>query len=101
MIDFDTVKGKDIALVVWNTEKEDDARVFIGEIIQKDNKFYFINESQKWNLTLSRELFNRLKKVPDELKETLLYADFSFSVSLGNLLDSSTEGYQPTDIKWD
>jgi len=101
MIDFDTVKGKDIALVVSNTEKENDVRVFLGEIIQKDNKFYFINESQKWNLTLSREWFNRLKKIPDDLKETLLYADFSFSLSLANLLDSSTEGYQPIGIKWD
>lgn len=99
MIDHKLLTGKKIALIIWNTEDEVDVRVFPGEIIQKGS-FHFINVSEKWNITLTDEMLSRINKVSDELKEMLFNAEFAISLSLASLPDNSSEGFDPTGMKW-
>ena len=37
------LQDKQIALLIWNTEKEDDAHIYIGKIAQIETGYYFVN----------------------------------------------------------
>ena len=101
MIDFKLLKGKSISLLIWNTEVENDVRVCVGEIIQIDDEYQFFSKDKKWNITLSPEMLERLKEVPNELKKTLLYSDFGISLSLGSLPDvRNSDNYKSTGLFW-
>lgn len=100
MIDDDAIPGKRISLLIWNTEKEDDVRVLAGEIIKREAVYYFVNETEGWRVTLTEEMLGRLREVPENLKKTMLYADFAISVSMGSLPEDGREGFDNTGIKW-
>ncbi len=100
MTDDIAILGKRIALLIWNTEQEDDVRVFAGEIIKEDPVYYFINQPEQWKLRLTAELLGRLKAVPEDQKDILLDADFVISVSMGSMPGEGNEGYDNTGIKW-
>ena len=100
MIDCNLIHGKSISLVIWNSEVKNDVRIYKGEIIQKENTFYFINQNEQWQVTLTYDMLGRLKEVPENLKDMLLSADFSLSLSIGGLPDNSNEGFEPTGLKW-
>jgi hypothetical protein len=92
--------NKKIALVVWNSEKENDAHVYLGAIIQRDNTFYFVNEEKKWKLRLDDNKLNDLKEVNDEVKEILLNAELFLTLTIAELPGTADEGYSPTGMKW-
>jgi hypothetical protein len=94
------LKDKKIALLIWNTEKEDDAHVYIGQIIQEEAESYFLNASMGWKLNLDPEQISRLTPVTNEMKEILLHSDYFISLSMGVLPDDNNEGYIPTGLKW-
>jgi len=100
MIEYDFLKDKKVALLVWNTEKENDVHVYLGEIIKKEDDFYFVNAQEKWNFYLDLDKLERIKKVEDDVKEILLNADFGLSVSIASLPDKLGEDFVPTGMKW-
>ena len=100
MADYSLFKNKSTALLVWNTEKEDDAHVYLGEIVQKDEDFYFVNEPQKWSLCLDKDKLDELKEVTEEMKEMLFNADFCLTLTIVSLPDTSKKDYSPTGMKW-
>jgi len=100
MIDLNLVEGKSVSLLIWNTEKENDVQICLGEIIHKNDDFYFINKAEDYNVTLTPEMLARLREVPSELKQTLRNSDFSISLSLGNLPGELNSDYKSTGIKW-
>ena len=97
---FDFLKDKNIALVVWNTQKDNDAHVYLGKIAGIDGDYRFVNESKKWNVSLTNEHLQQLRQVPQDLREALLNADLYFSLSIENIPGNSTEGFIPTEMKW-
>jgi hypothetical protein len=100
MLSFEKIKEKNIALVVWNAEKDDDAHVYLGKIVHSENVYSFRNESRKWNLPLNEQDLDKLKQVPQDLKISLLNADFYFSMSIGSIPDNSKEKFIPTGMQW-
>ena len=100
MSDLELLKGKSVSLLIWNTEKENDVQICLGEIIQKDDGFHFINKAEDYHVTLTPEMLTRLREVPTELKQTLRNSDFSISLSLGNLPGQLNNDYKSTGIKW-
>ncbi len=101
MIEDNAILGKRISLLIWNTEKENDVRVFAGEIIRPSAEYYFVNHGEGWKVTLTSEMLGRLKEVPENLKTVMLNADFAFSVSMGSLPEEGNEGFDKTGIKWE
>jgi hypothetical protein len=95
------LKDKDVALIIWNTEKEDDVHVYLGKIILEEDTFYFINEHRKWKVSLNSEQLERLKLVPEDLKQILLQANYSLSVTIADLPDDNSDGLIYTGINWD
>jgi hypothetical protein len=99
-MDYKQLKTKSIALLIWNTEKENDAHVYIGEIIKEEACFHFINKSKGWRVSLDDEKMERLKEVTEDMKEIFLGADYFISLSIAALPNDDNQGFIPTGIKW-
>lgn len=97
MIDY---LNKKIALIIWNTEKEDDAHVYVGIIENVDGNLFFRNKAKGWNISLDEEKLDRLKPVTKDLKETLLGADLFFSFSMSGIPEDTSDNFTFTGIKW-
>ena len=100
MIDYNYLKGKKIALIIWNIEDENDVRVFLGEITEKNNAVHFINPLKGWDVALDSDKLSEIKQVSEDMKGILLDADYCLSVTLGTLPNDSTEDFLPTGLKW-
>ncbi|MGI8950251.1 MAG: hypothetical protein ACR2FN_01570 [Chitinophagaceae bacterium] len=100
MIEYNIIKDKTIALLIWNTEKENDAHVYLGKIISINNAYHFINEEKKWDISFDSEQYGRLQIVLEDLKGILLNADFYISLLMGGLADDSNEDFIFTGINW-
>ena len=98
--DYSSVRNKQIALLVWNTEKEYDAHVYLGKIVKTSDGFHFKNKSKKWDVLVEPEQLHRLKEVTDDLKEILLKADLYFSFSIAGLPEDSNNDFVLTGMKW-
>lgn len=94
------LKDVAITLIVWNTAKENDVRVYLGKIQIEYGKHYFVNEEKNWRVSLDEEQLSRLKPVSNELKQTLLNADYALSMNMGELPESDSSEYKATGIKW-
>lgn len=99
-MDFPQIVGKSIALVVWNTEKDDDVRVFLGEIIEKGKEYFFVNNQENWNLLLDASKFSEIRVVREDLKEMLLGAELYLNLSIANLPDENNDGFSKTGMNW-
>ena len=55
-MNYDFLAGKSFALVIWNTEKENDVRVCRGEVIEREDGFYFVNEEEKWRFHINARI---------------------------------------------
>jgi hypothetical protein len=100
MVNLVDLIGKAIALVVWNTEKEDDVHVYLGKLQMERDEYYFLNEEKGWQLSLSEEQLSDIHTVPGELKTTLLNADYALSMAMSDLPESDSEDFKPTGMKW-
>lgn len=94
------LQDKQIALLIWNTEKEDDAHIYIGKIAQIETGYYFVNESKGWNLELDNEQLSRATPVSEDMKDIFLNADYFISLSMRLIGDENTDDYIPTGLKW-
>jgi len=100
MADYSSIKNKSIALLMWNSEKENDAHVYLGEIIQKGQDFYFVNELQKWSLLLDINKLDELREVTPDLKDILSNADLCLQVTIATIPNGSQDEFSPTGMKW-
>ncbi len=101
MENYDFLIGKKISVIIWNTDDENDVRVFLGEIVKDNTEYKFVNKVNNWNIPLSRENLVTIKEVHPDTKEILLGADYSISLTLGNLPNDSSEGLFRTGISWE
>lgn len=100
MADYSIINNKSIALVVWNTENENDAHIYLGEIVQKGEDYYFVNEPQKWDFRLDKDKLDELSVVTEDMKEMLLNADLCLQLTIASIPDGSQKGFSPTGMKW-
>lgn len=100
MFNYNTIKNKKIALLILNAQKENDAHVYLGEIKRKEGGYYFVNKEKGWLIPLEDEWLSRLKIVKEDLKPTLLGADYVFSLLMGDLPDDGEGNTVKTGINW-
>jgi hypothetical protein len=55
------IEGKSIAMIVWNTEKEDDVHVYLGKLKNIDGKYVFINKEKGWKISFDEEQLSHLQ----------------------------------------
>lgn len=93
------LKDKLIALVVWNVDKEDDVHVYVGTLISQGTDYIFKNEKKGWTVPIQADKVDSIKKVNDDLKETLLNADYFINLTISDMVDNDGE-FIPTGMKW-
>ncbi len=101
MENYNFLIGKKISVIIWNADDENHVRAFLGEIIRDNTEYKFINKEKNWNIPLSLDNLETIKEVHPDIKEILLGADYSISLTLGNLADDSSEGLFKTGITWE
>jgi hypothetical protein len=94
------LEGKSLSLIVWNIQKDDDVNVYLGRFQMANGEIYFVNKEKGWRVSLDEEQLNRLKPVSDDLKETLLGADYALSMSMDDLPEMGTEEFKATGMNW-
>jgi len=100
-MNLEATEGKSIAMIVWNTEKEDDVHVYLGKLQNTNGEYVFINAEKGWRVSLDEEQLSRLQPVTDDLKEMLLNADYALSMSMGNLPETDGNAdYETTGMNW-
>lgn len=96
---LEQVKGKKIVMIVWNRDKQDDVRVYLGRILIVNSEYTFINEENGWHVSLDNEQLSRLEPVSEGLKEMLLNADYYFPMTISFLPKTGADDYEATGIK--
>ena len=99
-MNLEDLKDKAISLIVWNTEKENDVQVFLCKLQEENSKLFLINEEKGWRVSLDDDQLSRLKPVSDDLRETLLNADYALSMTMQNIPQLSSQNYRETGMKW-
>ncbi len=95
------IEDKRVAMIVWNTEKEDDVRVYLGKLENVNGEYAFINEEKGWKVSLENEQLSHLHPVTEDLREMLLNADYALSMSMSSLPETyDTNNYKQTGINW-
>ncbi|MDE3247385.1 MAG: hypothetical protein KGO82_01915 [Bacteroidota bacterium] len=92
--------NKSIALIVFNTEHDEDVRVFLGICEANHNQYYFVNEENGWKVSLSEEQLERIQPVSEETKEILLFADCALPVTMRDLPADDNDELVKTGLKW-
>jgi hypothetical protein len=102
MKSLNQIDGKKLTMVAWSKDEEgkDDVAVFTGTAVLSESGLS-LKRSDDSFLELRDEWIERIEKVPSHLKETLMDADYLFSVSVGNVSDGSDfSGFEETGLKW-
>jgi hypothetical protein len=95
------IESKSIAMIVWNTEKEDDVHLYLGKLQNANGIYSFINEEKGWNVSLDEEQLSRLQPVSEDMREMLLNADYAFSMTMANLPDTEDKSeLNSTGMNW-
>ncbi len=97
------LNNKVVALICWAVDQrgKDDVVVFAGRAHLAGKKLLVDLESVGGTIQFDPEWLHRLKVVPADLKETLLNADFSVSLSVGEIPPNETiEQFITTGLKW-
>ncbi len=102
MINPKTVHGKKLALIGWAKDEkgEDDVSVFSGIAKWNGTQLTLDRGDDNLEFNVPDDWLGRLKIVEDELKETLMNADYAISFSVGNLPEGKASEYILTTLKW-
>jgi hypothetical protein len=98
MMDITNLEGKIVALIISNTEKENDVKVAIGNISKENQKVFFVNREKNWRIYLDPEQLQRTMPVTDDIKEILLGADFFIPMSVSALPHDADQVFIKTGL---
>ena len=99
-MNLEKIVGKSLCLIVWNIQNEDDVHVYLGRFHMLDGGGYFVNEEKGWQVSLDEGQLDKLMPVSDDLKETLLNADYALSMSIDDLPEIDTGEFRVTGMNW-
>jgi hypothetical protein len=97
---LEELEGKSIAIIVQNVDQDDDVHVYLGSLQLQNGEPYFRNNEKDWHVSLDNDKLDRLKPVVEELKTTLLNADYYLHMTIQSLPDTSVEDLVKTNMKW-
>jgi hypothetical protein len=87
MVDPIITHGKRLAMIAWgkNEDGSDDVAVFTGVAEWDGTALRMRREPESSSFKIPSEWLSRLQPVRDDMRPTLLDAEYSFSVTVGNL----------------
>jgi hypothetical protein len=103
MMDMAHVHGKRLAMIAWGKKKDGskDAAVFTGIASWDGSRLTMRREPVESSFVIPDEWLARLKPVEAKLKDTLLGADYSFSVTVGDLAEGDDlSEFVKTGLTW-
>ena len=97
-MDFQALNGK--RFTVWLTDEKDDSVVFSG-ILHWDGHMLLLDRGKKPSFEIREEWYERIKPVPDSVKEILLDAESFLRLFVGSLPPGEdTSKLQETGLQW-
>ena len=87
-------------MIAWGKSEDgsDDVAVFTGIADWDGATLTMRREPESASFVVDPAWLPRIKPVPEELKSTLLDAEYYFSVTVGNVEDAS--GFESTGLRW-
>lgn len=99
-MELSLLSNKNIALLLVNTEIENDMHVYLGKIEKVASDYYFKNKDKGWCVSLNNEQLSRLQTVKEELKDIFLGAEYYITLYTSTISDAETSDVIPTGLKW-
>jgi hypothetical protein len=103
MVNPSEIHGKRLAMIAWGekADGEDGVVVFTGLADWDGTMLTMRREPAESSFVVPAEWLPRIQPVQADLRETLLGAEYQFSVTIGNLdEDDDASLYQATGLKW-
>jgi len=102
LVDPQSIHGKRLAMLVWGKKPDgsDDVMVYTG-IADWDGQHLTMVREPGPSFSVQDDWLDRIKAVDPEAKETLLDAEYAFSVTVGPLPDGANpDDYLSTGLRW-
>ena len=103
MNDIATLKDKVLALIATATDEkgQEDVAVFTGTIRLSGERLFFDRGPDSKQFEIPSHWIGRFDPVVPEVKDILMGADYSISVSVGNLQHGTDlTGFESMGLKW-
>src|SRR2546430_5031985 len=103
MIDPSTIQGKRLAMIAWGEKSNGSSEVvvFSGIADWDGTALTLRRKPDATSFVIPAEWLSRIQPVQADLKSMLCDADYSFSVTVGNLGDDEDLAtFLPTGLKW-
>ena len=103
MIELTNVNGKKLALVAWSKDDKgnDDVAVFTGIARWNGKEIFFDRGSTQQGFTFPEDWLERIKTVPQDIKDIVIDSEYYISLSVGDLSnDTDQSGFISTGLKW-
>ncbi len=98
-----TVDGKKLAIIAWAKDEkgEEDVAVFTGVASWNGKQLTLLRHPEQDSFVIPNDWLSRLKEMTPDLRDILLDADFSISVSVGLLPDNADlSQYENLPLRW-
>jgi len=101
----DTINNAPFAILVWYKQegKEDKAKVYSGMATWNAAETameIYRDDPEKPSLVLTGEQLERIQIVTPKTKDILLGANYYISLTMQDLPDDNTEGFNKVGLKW-
>lgn len=99
---MENIKYNSVGLVIENTEKQNDIKIFYGKIVNNDSENYFINEDENIKLSLDDKQLNRIKKVDIKMRNEISSfknCEYILWMTMVDLKDEN-QNLKKTGINW-
>ncbi len=99
---MENIKYNSVGLVIENTEKQNDVKIFYGKIVNNDSKNYFTNEDENIKLSLNDKQLHRVKKVDIKMRNEISSfknCEYILWMRMADLKDEN-QNLKKTGINW-
>ena len=99
---LENIKYSSVGLVIENTAKQNDIKIFYGKIVNNDSENYFTNEDEKFKVSLDDKQLNRIKKVDKKMRNEIPSfenCEYILWMKMADLKDDN-QNLKKTGINW-
>ena len=102
MVTMTEIHGKRVAVVAWakKANGDDDVAVFSGIADWDGERLLLVRDPVGTSFAIPNEWFDRIKRVPDELRATLMDSEYFVSVTVGEATASELSTLDKTGLHW-
>ena len=99
---MENIKYNSVGLVIENTAKQNDIKIFYGKIVNNDSENYFTNEGENFKVSLDDKQLNRIKKVDKKMRKEIpsfKNCEYILWMKMADLKDENQD-LKKTGINW-